>query len=101
MVGCSIILVVGLIFGSGALYLVYLNTFGVATQNAQRQITTHTQQYVQTQQQVILNYLADWTSATDANHKAAAVLEVCSTAALLDPAEYPIQAAPFIAQNCH
>jgi hypothetical protein len=100
MVGCSLLILVAVVFASGALYVVYLNTLGVAQINAQRQVTVHSQQYIQTQQAVILSYLADWTSATDAPHKAAAVLQVCATAALLDPAEYPIQAQPFIAQNC-
>lgn len=99
--GCAVLLVVAVVFGSGALYVVYLNTLGVATMNAQRQVTTHSQQYVQTQQAVILSYLADWTSASDVPHKKAAVLNLCATAALLDPAEYPVQAQPFIAQNCH
>jgi len=100
MVGCSLILLVAAVFASGALYVVYLNTLGVAQMNAQRQVTTHSQQYVQTQQQVIINYYADWTKATDDAHKNAAVLQVCAQAAMLDPVEYPTQVAPFIAQNC-
>lgn len=100
-VGCAIVIGIAVIFGGGALYIVYLNTLGVATINAERQVTTHSQQYVQTQQQTILNYYADWTSAPDEAHKKAAVLQVCSTAALLDPAEYPNQAQPFIAANCN
>lgn len=68
--------------------------------NLERQVTTHSQQYVQTQQQVILNYYGDWVAAPDAAHKEAAVIHVCSTAALLDPNEYPAQVNPFIAANC-
>jgi len=100
MVGCSLILLVGVVFAGGALYVVYLNTLGVAQINAQRQVTTHTQQYVQTQQQVIINYYADWTKAVDEAHRNAAVLQVCAQAAMLDPVEYPAQVAPFIAQHC-
>jgi archaellum component FlaF (FlaF/FlaG flagellin family) len=100
MVGCALILLVAAIFASGALYVVYLNTLGVAQMNAQRQVTTHSQQYVQTQQQVIINYYADWTKATDDAHRNAAVLQVCAQAAMLDAVEYPTQVAPFIAQNC-
>jgi hypothetical protein len=100
VLGCSLLLIVVLVFGGGILGIVYLNTLGVPTMNAQRQVTTHSQQYVQTQQQVIINYYADWTKAIDVAHKNAAVLQVCAQAAMLDPVEYPAQVAPFIAQHC-
>lgn len=100
MVGCSLILLVGVVFAGGALYVVYLNTLGVAQINAQRQVTTHSQQYVQTQQQVLVNLYSDWIAAPDEAHKAASKLQICSQATMLDPVEYPMQVAPFIAQNC-
>lgn len=100
-VGCAIIITIAVIFGGGALYVVYLNTIGLATTNAIRLNTTHTQQYVQTQQAVLLSYYADYVSAPDATHKASATIQICATAALLDPAEYPNQVQPFIAQNCN
>jgi hypothetical protein len=99
-IGCVLIGIVALVFVSGAIAIVYLNTIGKATVNAQYQVTTHTQPYVQAHQAVLLNYYADWTSG-DAAHKAAAALEICGEAALLDPTEFPSQVAQFIAVNCH
>ena len=97
--GCAVILAIAVVFGSGGLYIVWLNTIGKATVNAQYQVTTHTQPYIQAHQSVLMNYFADWTSG-DAAHKAAAALEICGEAALLDPTEYPTQVQSFIAQNC-
>lgn len=99
LLGCLAILVLGLVFGGGAVYIVYLNTIGKATVNAQYQVTIHTQPYVQAHQATLLNYYADYVSG-DAVHQAAAKLEICGEAALLDPVEYPSSVAPFIAQNC-
>lgn len=100
MVGCAIILIVGVVFASGALYIVYLNTLGVATMNAERQVVVHSRQYIQTQQQVLVNLYADWTVAPDEAHKNGARLQICAQSAMLIPSEYPAQVAPFIAQNC-
>lgn len=100
-VGCAIVVLIAVIFGGGAMYVVYLNTLGVAQTNAQRNVTTHTQQYVQTQQQVLINLYSDYLVAPDAAHKASSTLQICAQAAMLDPLELPIQVAPFIAQTCH
>lgn len=100
-IGCALLLVIGVIFGTGALWVTYINTFGVAESNAQRQVTTHTQQYVQTHQQVLVNLYSDWLAAPDATHKQASALRICAEAAMLDPNEYPAQVQPFIASNCH
>lgn len=99
-IGCAALIVLALIFGGGVVSIVYLNTIGKATVNAQYQVTTHTQPYVQAHQTVLLNYYADYVSG-DATHRAAATLEICGEAALLDPTEYPTQVAPFIAANCN
>lgn len=68
--------------------------------NIDRIVTQHTLQYVQTHQKVVLDYLADYTVATDDAHKNAAALQLCSEAAFLDPSEYPIQAQSFISIHC-
>ena len=99
-VGCAVIILIVLVFGGGALGIVYLNTIGKATANAQYQVTIHTQPYVQAHQAVLLNYYADYVSG-DSTHRAAATLEICGEAALLDPSEYPAEVQSFIAANCH
>jgi hypothetical protein len=100
MVGCSLLLAVGVVFASGALYVVYLNTLGVATMNAQREVVVHSQQYIQTHQQVLVNLYADWTIATDEAHKNGARLQICAESVMLLPSEWPVQVVPFISQNC-
>jgi hypothetical protein len=100
MVGCALILIVGVTFAGGALYIVYLNTLGVATMNAEREVVVHSRQYIQTHRQVLVNLYADWTIATDEAHKNGARLQICAESAMLTPSEWPQQVAPFIAQNC-
>jgi len=100
MVGCSLIILAGVVFASGALYIVYLNTLGVATMNAEREVVVHSRQYIQTHQQVLVNLYADWTIASDEAHKNGARLQICAESAMLIPSEWPVQVAPFIAQNC-
>jgi len=97
--GClgAIVVVVALSFALVA-WQGGLNLFGM---NLNRQVTTHSQQYVQTKQEMILDYYADYKSATDDAHKNAAKIEICGQAALLDQSEYPTQASAFIYANCH
>lgn len=101
MIGCSLVVVAALVFAAGAGYIVYLNTLGKATVNAQREVITHTFQYVQTHQQVLVNLYSDWTIATDEAHKNAARLQICAESILLDPLEWPAPVAPFISANCN
>lgn len=92
--------------GIGALLLIFV--LGVAFgymqlpwMNIQRQVTTHSLQYVQTHQTMMLDYLADYERATDDAHKNAAQIEICQQSALLDQSEWPAQAEAFISTHCH
>lgn len=99
-VGLAVIAIVGVVVLAGVLTLGWLTFFAKPIANAQYQVTTHTQPYIQTHQSMLLSYYADWQSG-DIAHKAAAVTLVCSEAALLEPSEYPAQVAGFIATQCH
>lgn len=80
---------------------VYAGLLQLPLMNIQREVTTHSQPYIQTQQQVMLHYYADYQSSPDEAHKNAAKTNVCATAALLDPSEYPVQLQGFVAANCN
>jgi hypothetical protein len=99
MIGCSLILIVGVIFASGALYIVYLNTLGVATQNAQRVVTQQSLPYIQAHQQILMQYWSDYQTG-DATHKAVNTTLICQQAPLLDQTQWPAQITAFVSANC-
>lgn len=99
-IGCAIVLFVALLFGAGAVSLVYLNTFGVAQQNVQRTITQQSLQYVQAHQQILMTYWSNYQTG-DANQKATNQTLICEQAPLLDQSQWPTQISAFVAQHCH
>ena len=97
--GCAwIATLIGILFVVSVVAL-YLGWLRLPLMNIQREVTTHSQQYVQTHQTMMLDYYADYKRG-DAAHKEAATLEICAQAALLDAPEWPSQVVPFIAENC-
>jgi hypothetical protein len=93
----SFVLVLAVIFVTG----VALGYMQLPWMNIQRQVTTHSLQYVQTHQTMMLDYLADYQRAADDPHRNAAEIELCQQAALLDRSEWPAQAEAFISTHCH
>ena len=87
----SIVLITALLF--------YFGWVRLPLENLNRQVTTHTQAYIQTHQTMMLDYYADWQSG-DAAHKAAARTKVCAESVLLDRHEWPSQMLTFINTNC-
>jgi hypothetical protein len=98
-VGCGIIIVIALVFGTGALYIVYLNTLGVQTQAAERRVTQQSLPYVQAHQQILMTYWSDYQTG-DAVHQATYQTLICQQAPLLDQSQWPAQITAFVSQHC-
>jgi archaellum component FlaF (FlaF/FlaG flagellin family) len=99
-VGCAIIIMIAIIFGSGALYIVYLNTLGVQTQAAERRVTQQSLQYIQAHQQILMTYWSDYQTG-DAAHQATYQILICQQAPLLDQGSWPTQITAFVSQHCN
>jgi hypothetical protein len=95
----AIIIVIALVFGSGALYIVYLNTLGVQTQAAERRVTQQSLQYIQAHQQILMGYWSNYQTG-DATHQATYKTLICQQAPLLDQGSWPAQISAFVSQNC-
>ena len=99
-VGCGIVIVILLVFGSGALYIVYLNTLGVATQAAERHVIQQSLPYVQAHQEQLMSYWSDYQTG-DQTHQAAYQTLICQQAPLLDQSQWPAQITAFVSQHCN
>lgn len=98
--GCAVVVAIALVFVMGVTYVVYLNTLGVATQNAQRRVTQQSLQYVQAHQQILMGYWSNYQTG-DAAQKGAYQTLICQQAPLLDESQWPAQITAFVSQNCH
>lgn len=98
--GCAIVLA----FVGTLVLIVFLSVFFGLLQlplmNINREVTTHSQQYIQTKQTMLLDFYSDFQSG-DPAHQAAAKTEICAQSALLEPQFWPQQVVPFINLNCH
>lgn len=99
-VGCGLVLLVAVVVvGSGG-YILWLNTFGVQTQAAERRVTQQSLPYVQAHQQILMTYWSDYQTG-DAAHQATDKTLICQQAPLLDQSQWPAQISAFVSQNCH
>lgn len=97
--GCAFIAVLAFVLVIGFGIAVATGLMQLPLMNIQRQVTTHSQQYIQTHQTMLMGWYADYQSGDDA-HKAAAKTEICTNVVLLDKTEWPTQIEAFVSQNC-
>lgn len=98
--GCAIALVVALMFGSGALYVLYTLTIGQAQVDANREVTTRTQQYVDTQNGFLLDLVSEYTKSNDDATKVALANQFCVEQTKLDKDLQVSAVRAFASEHC-
>ncbi len=94
------LVLVGAVIGGVALGRIwYINTFGVATENARTNVIRQTNQYVTTQQTAMQTLLDDYARATDDGQRAYLVAQVHHIASTLSSDNVPQEVAVFLATH--
>ncbi len=100
-IGWFVLIVLGVIVSVGLFLAIAFAVAGLQLpfMDINRAVTQHSNQYIVSHQEMLMQYYSDYVSGDDA-HKAAAKINICAQAPQLLQSEWPSQIAAFVSENC-